>query len=267
MQVNCAAIPEELIESELFGHEKGSFTGATEKQIGKFELAHRGTIFLDEVGDMSLRTQAKVLRVLQEGEVERIGSQKTIEVDVRVIAATNKNLEEEIAQERFREDLFFRLSVVPIARAAAARAARGHRPARRALRARSSARRTTCARAASRKAAVEALARHPWRGNVRELKNAVERLLIMVEGDEVGPEHLKDVLRRPAEEPGAGPRRGRDARATSRKARSARSWSRSCARAAGTSPPPPPPSARRARTSTRSSRRTASARRRTASSP
>ena len=97
MQVNCAAIPEELIESELFGHEKGSFTGATEKQIGKFELAHQGTIFLDEVGDMSLRTQAKVLRVLQEGEVERIGSQKTIEVDVRVIAATNKNLEEEIA--------------------------------------------------------------------------------------------------------------------------------------------------------------------------
>ena len=114
VQVNCAAIPEELIESELFGHEKGSFTGATEKQIGKFELAHKGTIFLDEVGDMSLRTQAKVLRVLQEGEVERIGSQKTIQVDVRVIAATNKDLEEEIEKGRFREDLFFRLSVVPI---------------------------------------------------------------------------------------------------------------------------------------------------------
>ena len=96
VQVNCAAIPEELIESELFGHEKGSFTGATEKQIGKFELAHQGTIFLDEVGDMSLRTQAKVLRVLQEGEVERIGSQKTFQVDVRVIAATNKDLEEAI---------------------------------------------------------------------------------------------------------------------------------------------------------------------------
>ena len=114
VQVNCAAIPDDLIESELFGHEKGSFTGATEKQIGKFELAHKGTIFLDEVGDMSLRTQAKVLRVLQEGEVERIGSQRTIQVDVRVIAATNKNLTQAIEKGQFREDLFFRLSVIPI---------------------------------------------------------------------------------------------------------------------------------------------------------
>ncbi len=114
VQVNCAAIPEELIESELFGHEKGSFTGATEKQIGKFEQADRGTIFLDEVGDMSAKTQAKVLRVLQEGEVERLGSARTIKVDVRVIAATNKNLEEEIEKGTFREDLYFRLSVIPI---------------------------------------------------------------------------------------------------------------------------------------------------------
>ena len=114
VQVNCAAIPEELIESELFGHERGAFTGATEKQIGKFEMADRGTIFLDEVGDMSAKTQAKVLRVLQEGEVERLGSSRTIKVDVRVIAATNKDLEEEIAQGRFREDLYFRLSVIPI---------------------------------------------------------------------------------------------------------------------------------------------------------
>ena len=114
VQVNCAAIPEELIESELFGHEKGSFTGATEKQIGKFEQADRGTIFLDEVGDMSAKTQAKVLRVLQEGEVERLGSSKTMKVDVRVIAATNKRLEEEIDAGRFREDLYFRLSVIPI---------------------------------------------------------------------------------------------------------------------------------------------------------
>ena len=135
VQVNCAAIPEELIESELFGHEKGSFTGATEKQIGKFELAHKGTIFLDEVGDMSLRTQAKVLRVLQEGEVERVGSQKTIQVDVRVIAATNKDLEEEIGQSRFREDLFFRLSVVPVRVPAAAGAPGGPAAPRRALRA------------------------------------------------------------------------------------------------------------------------------------
>jgi two-component system nitrogen regulation response regulator NtrX len=114
VQVNCAAIPEELIESELFGHERGAFTGATEKQIGKFEMADRGTIFLDEIGDMSASTQAKVLRVLQEGEVERLGSSRTTKVDVRVIAATNKDLEEEIAQGRFREDLYFRLSVIPI---------------------------------------------------------------------------------------------------------------------------------------------------------
>jgi two-component system nitrogen regulation response regulator NtrX len=114
IQVNCAAIPDELIESELFGHERGSFTGATEKQIGKFEQADRGTIFLDEVGDMSLKTQAKVLRVLQEGEVERIGSSRTMKVDVRIIAATNKDLEQEIVKGGFREDLFFRLSVIPI---------------------------------------------------------------------------------------------------------------------------------------------------------
>src|SRR5687768_15475346 len=114
VQVNCAAIPEELIESELFGHERGSFTGATEKQIGKFEQADHGTIFLDEVGDMSAKTQAKVLRVLQEGEVERLGSARTTKVDVRVIAATNKNLEEEIEKGTFREDLYFRLKVIPI---------------------------------------------------------------------------------------------------------------------------------------------------------
>src|SRR5258705_3023312 len=114
IQVNCAAIPEELIESELFGHEKGSFTGATEKQIGKFEQADRGTIFLDEVGDMSAKTQAKVLRVLQQGEVERLGSARTVKVDVRVIAATHKHLEEAIERGEFREDLFFRLNVIPV---------------------------------------------------------------------------------------------------------------------------------------------------------
>jgi two-component system nitrogen regulation response regulator NtrX len=196
VQVNCAAIPEELIESELFGHEKGSFTGATEKQIGKFELAHRGTIFLDEVGDMSLRTQAKVLRVLQEGEVERIGSQKTFEVDVRVIAATNKNLEEEIAGGRFREDLYFRLSVVPIAVPPLRERTEDIPPLVEHFVAQFRAENNVGAKSFS-SAAVEALRRHPWRGNVRELKNAVERLLIMVEGDEVRPEHVAGVLRRP----------------------------------------------------------------------
>src|SRR5436309_10025791 len=182
VQVNCAAIPEELIESELFGHEKGSFTGATEKQVGKFEQADRGTIFLDEVGDMSAKTQAKVLRVLQEGEVERIGSQKTLQVDVRVIAATNKNLEEEIEKGDFREDLYFRLSVIPV-RVPPLRertedipvlvqhfvqefgAANNFRP------------KTVSPEA------MAVLKRHPWRGNVRELKNTIERVLIMVPQD------------------------------------------------------------------------------------
>ena len=200
VQVNCAAIPEELIESELFGHEKGSFTGATEKQIGKFELAHRGTIFLDEVGDMSLRTQAKVLRVLQEGEVERIGSQKTIQVDVRVIAATNKRLEEEIEQGRFREDLYFRLSVLPIRVPPLRERPEDVTPLVDHFV------RQFCGENNFRPkpfeaATMEALRRHPWRGNVRELKNAIERLLIMVEDDEVRPEHLGDVLRRPAGAP------------------------------------------------------------------
>ena len=199
VQVNCAAIPDELIESELFGHEKGSFTGAAEKQIGKFELAHRGTIFLDEVGDMSLRTQAKVLRVLQEGEVERIGSQKTIQVDVRVIAATNRMLEEEIDGGRFREDLYFRLSVLPI-RVPPLRerpediepliehfekefcAANNFRPK------------------SFAPAAMEALRRHRWRGNVRELKNVVERLLIMAEGDEIRAEDVAGALRPPTDD-------------------------------------------------------------------
>jgi two-component system nitrogen regulation response regulator NtrX len=195
VQVNCAAIPEELIESELFGHEKGSFTGATEKQIGKFELAHKGTIFLDEVGDMSLKTQAKVLRVLQEGEVERIGSQRTIQVEVRVIAATNKRLEDLIEKGEFREDLYFRLSVIPI-RVPALR----ERPEDVALLIQHFARQFGAENSMRSRgftpAALEALKRNAWRGNIRELKNAVERLLIMAEGEEIGPDQLGDVLRR-----------------------------------------------------------------------
>jgi two-component system nitrogen regulation response regulator NtrX len=203
VQVNCAAIPEELIESELFGHEKGSFTGATEKQIGKFELADKGTIFLDEVGDMSLRTQAKVLRVLQEGEVERIGSQKTIQVDVRVIAATNKRLEDAIEKGDFREDLYFRLSVIPITvpplreRTEDITALVQHFV--RQFTAENNFRAKTFS-----PEAMDVLRRHPWRGNVRELRNTIERLLIMVPDDTVRPEHLSDVLRRAPSE-GAAP--------------------------------------------------------------
>jgi two-component system nitrogen regulation response regulator NtrX len=204
VQVNCAAIPEELIESELFGHEKGSFTGATEKQIGKFELAHKGTIFLDEVGDMSLRTQAKVLRVLQEGEVERIGSQKTLNVDVRVIAATNKDLEQAIEKGDFREDLYFRLSVIPITVPPLRERPDDIPPLVKHFVGQFSAE-NNLKRKTFAPAAVEALKRHPWRGNVRELKNTVERLLIMVEGDEIRPDDLSDVLRRPADGGGATP--------------------------------------------------------------
>jgi two-component system nitrogen regulation response regulator NtrX len=198
VQVNCAAIPEELIESELFGHEKGSFTGATEKQIGKFEQAHEGTIFLDEVGDMSLRTQAKVLRVLQEGEVERIGSQKTIQVDVRVIAATNKKLEESIEKGEFREDLFFRLSVIPIHVPPLRERPEDIEPLARHFIARFSEDNNFRPKTFS-PAALEALKRHAWRGNVRELKNTIERLLIMVPEDEILPEHLFEALKRPAD--------------------------------------------------------------------
>ncbi len=198
VQVNCAAIPDELIESELFGHEKGSFTGAAEKQVGKFELAHKGTLFLDEVGDMSLRTQAKVLRALQEGEIERIGSQKQIQVDVRVVAATNKDLEQEIEQGRFREDLYFRLSVIPV-RVPALREHPEDVPVLVEHFAERMAREGQARRKAFTPEALEALQAHPWRGNVRELKNTVERLLIMVEGDSIRPEDLGDVLRRPGE--------------------------------------------------------------------
>ena len=194
VQVNCAAIPEELIESELFGHEKGSFTGATEKQVGKFEQADRGTIFLDEVGDMSAKTQAKVLRVLQEGEVERLGSARTIKVDVRVIAATNKNLEEEIERGHFREDLYFRLAVIPI-----------HVPP---LRDRPEdiptlvrhymdffSRESNVRPKRITPAAMEVLSRSRWKGNIRELRNTVERLNIMTSGDTIDVADLPETVR------------------------------------------------------------------------
>ena len=194
VQVNCAAIPEELIESELFGHEKGSFTGATEKQIGKFEQADRGTIFLDEIGDMSPKTQAKVLRVLQEQEVERLGSARTIKVDVRVIAATNKDLEEGIQRGEFREDLFFRLNVIPIV-VPPLRDRRDDIPQL----VQHFARRTSDEHNLKAKRfdarAMEALQRYRWRGNIRELRNTVERLMIMTSGDMVRVEDLPPDIR------------------------------------------------------------------------
>jgi two-component system nitrogen regulation response regulator NtrX len=194
VQVNCAAIPEELIESELFGHERGAFTGAADKQIGKFEMADRGTIFLDEVGDMSAKTQAKVLRVLQEGEVERLGSSKTIKVDVRVIAATNKNLEDEIAEGRFREDLFFRLSVIPIS-VPALRERTGDIPALVQYFATLFGRDNNRRPARFSPGAIEALGRARWRGNIRELKNVVERLLIMSDRDVIEADDVRSVVR------------------------------------------------------------------------
>ena len=182
VSINCAAIPSELIESELFGHEKGAFTSAIKQRKGKFELACDGTLFLDEIGDMSLDAQAKVLRALQEQRITRVGGDKEIEVNPRVIAATNKNLQEEIKAGRFREDLYHRLSVILI-----------HVPALRErkediplLVERFIA--TLCAQngMAKRKIssqAMKALADCPWTGNVRELHNIVERLLIMTDGE------------------------------------------------------------------------------------
>jgi len=194
VQVNCAAIPEELIESELFGHEKGSFTGATEKQVGKFEQADRGTIFLDEVGDMSQKTQAKVLRVLQEQEVERLGSARTIKVDVRVIAATNKNLEEAIERGEFREDLFFRLNVIPIV-VPPLRERREDIPRLVQHFAKRTAEEHNLKPKRFDPSAMDALSRYRWRGNIRELRNTVERLLIMAPTEFVRVEDLPAEVR------------------------------------------------------------------------
>jgi two-component system, NtrC family, nitrogen regulation response regulator NtrX len=202
VQVNCAAIPEDLIESELFGHERGAFTGATEKQVGKFEMADHGTIFLDEVGDMSPKTQAKVLRVLQEGEVERLGSSRTIKVDVRVIAATNKDLEDEIAQGRFREDLYFRLSVIPIF-VPPLRERLEDIPALVQHFVTQFSRENNRRPARFSPGAMEMLRLARWRGNIRELGNVVERLLIMSDRETIEPDDVRQVVRLDAGRPGA----------------------------------------------------------------
>jgi len=193
VKVNCAAIPGELIESELFGHEKGAFTGATESRPGKFEMADGGTIFLDEIGDMSLSAQAKVLRVLEEQEIERVGGKKSIKVDVRVIAATNQDLPQKIKNSEFRQDLYFRLNVIPIqvpplrehsddipviAEHFLARYAKEHiqKP------------KTLTGDAAS------ILKNYHWPGNVRELRNLMERLIILAPGEEITPADLAGII-------------------------------------------------------------------------
>ena len=193
VQVNCAAIPEELIESELFGHIKGAFTGATEKKLGKFELADGGTIFLDEIGDMSLKTQAKVLRVLEEGEVQKVGSSRVNKVDVRVIAATNKDLKKEIKDGNFREDLYFRLNVVPIY-SSPLREKKEDIP----LLIDYFSRLFTIENNFKEKMfsddALEAMIKYTWKGNVRELKNTVERLLVTIDSDTIERKDLPEVI-------------------------------------------------------------------------
>ncbi|MFC1799384.1 sigma-54-dependent transcriptional regulator [Candidatus Eisenbacteria bacterium] len=194
IKVNCAAIPEDLIEAELFGSVKGAFTGSVASREGKFQAADGGTILLDEVGDMSLRVQTKVLRAIQEGEIERVGSDKTVTVDVRVLAATNKNLEEEIAAGRFREDLYFRLNVVPIA----AKPLREH-PEDVGFLAGAFIRSYCSENGLPEKKlddrVLGLLKRYPWPGNVRELRNQVERLIIMSPGKTVHIEDLSPEIR------------------------------------------------------------------------
>ena len=189
VEVNCAAIPEELIESELFGHTRGAFTGALTAKKGKFELADGGTLFLDEVGDMTLKTQAKVLRVLQESKLEPVGGTASVTVDVRVIAATNKHLEEEIRKGTFREDLFFRLNVIPF-HVPALRERRDDIPllARHFI-AELSAEYGKRAKELTPEA-LDILVGQQWPGNVRELRNTIERLVIMTPGDRIEARHL-----------------------------------------------------------------------------
>ncbi len=193
VEVNCAAIPSELIESELFGHEKGAFTGATSKRIGKFEQADGGTIFLDEVGDMSLQAQAKVLRVLQEGKFERVGGSELIKVDVRVIAATNKNLPEEIKVGRFREDLYHRLNVIPL-NVPPLRERREDVPLLVNYFLDKVIRRNNFPQRTFSTGAMELLRSLDWPGNVRELRNAVERLVIMSQGPEITADDVQQFV-------------------------------------------------------------------------
>lgn len=189
IDVNCAAIPEELIESELLGHEKGAFTGATGKKRGKFELADKGTIFLDEIGDMSLKTQSKILRVLQEQQFHRVGGSRTLSVDVRVIAASNKNLDEEIEKGTFREDIYYRLNVIPI-EVPPLRDRIEDIPQLIETFFDECAKQSLSTKKKISQKAIEYLSNYSWPGNVRELKNLIERLAIMVETEIINESDL-----------------------------------------------------------------------------
>jgi DNA-binding NtrC family response regulator len=184
VSLNCAAIPAELVETELFGHEKGSFTGAAGRHIGKFEQAHRGTLFLDEIGDMPITMQAKLLRVLEGGEMERIGGDKPISVDVRIVVATHRNLEEHVRQGTFREDLYHRVFVFPIVVPPLRERLEDIRALAEHFVCQLSEQNNWKAKTFSPDAIAE-LERYPWPGNVRELRNVVERVLLLADGDVV----------------------------------------------------------------------------------
>jgi two-component system nitrogen regulation response regulator NtrX len=189
IEVNCAAIPQELIESELFGHEKGSFTGAYERKKGKFELADKGTLFLDEIGDMSLTTQAKVLRVIETQEFQRVGGSKKIKVDVRIIAATNKDLNEEIKKGNFREDLYFRLNVIPIY-VPPLRERKDDIPLLVEYFLKNFAQQYGQKQKKVSKATLSSLLDYDWPGNVRELKNTIERFVIMTPPETIDTKYV-----------------------------------------------------------------------------
>lgn len=187
--LNCAALPDSLLESELFGHERGAFTGAIQKKLGKFEMAHTGTLFLDEISEMNLGLQSKLLRVLQEREVDRIGGREPVPVNIRVIATTNRSLYHEVTQGRFREDLFYRLNVFPVT-VPPLRDRSGDIPllARHFLR--SSAQRNGLTMPTLSERAIADLQQRPWKGNVRELENVMERAILVATGGAVDVDHL-----------------------------------------------------------------------------
>jgi len=187
--INCAAIPKELLESELFGHEKGAFTGAEAKKLGKFELADKGTIFLDEIGEMALSLQAKIMRIIQEGEIERVGGVKTIPVDVRVIAATNKDIERAVSEGAFREDLYYRLNVFPIRVPPLRERAEDIPLLVDFFTKKYCAEMKTGGKEVSEEV-LSLLMGSPWKGNVRELENAIERAVILCDGVTITAEHI-----------------------------------------------------------------------------